>query len=95
MGKVVIFRTTARRDESWAVVARTGGGTCIASIYPTRAGAEADCEWRDRQVAAYRAFLERNDIPVPHYSIRPYRRADLPRAWRPLPALGFLHGQCR
>ncbi|MBV0889924.1 hypothetical protein LV478_05990 [Komagataeibacter oboediens] len=94
MGKVVTFRTTARRDESWAVVAFTGRGTRIASIYPTRAAAEADCEWRNRQVAAYRNFLERNEIAIPRHTIRPYRRADLPRAWRPLPALGFLHGQC-
>lgn len=94
MGKVVAFRTTARHDESWAVVASAGRETHIASIYPTRTAAEADCEWRNRQVAAYRNFLERNEIAIPHYTIRPYRRADLPRAWRPLPALGFLHGQC-
>lgn len=94
MGKVVAFRMTARRDESWAVVATTGRVTRIASIYPTRAGAEADCTWRSRQVDAYRGFLERNAIAAPQYSIRPFRHADLPRAWRPLPALGFLHGQC-
>ncbi|QHC34980.1 hypothetical protein [Komagataeibacter xylinus] len=94
MGKVVVFRSTTRRDESWAVEARTGRETCIASIYATRAAAEADCAWRNSQVTAYRAFLERNAVAVPQYSIRPYRRADLPRAWRPLPALGFLHGQC-
>ena len=93
MGKVVAFRTTARHDESWAVVASTGRDTRVASIYPTRAAAEADCEWRSRQVTAYHNFLERNDIAIPHYTIRPYRRADLPRTWRPLPALGFLHGQ--
>jgi hypothetical protein len=30
---------------------------------------------------------------VPHYSVAPIRRADLPRKWVPLPALGFLRGE--
>jgi len=30
---------------------------------------------------------------VPFYSVAPIRRADLPRKWKPLPALGFLRGQ--
>jgi hypothetical protein len=30
---------------------------------------------------------------VPHYSVAPIRRADLPKKWSPLPALGFLRGQ--
>jgi hypothetical protein len=31
--------------------------------------------------------------PMPHYSVAPIRRADLPRKWAPLPALGFLRGR--
>jgi hypothetical protein len=30
---------------------------------------------------------------VPRYSVAPVRRTDLPRGWKPLPALGFLRGQ--
>jgi hypothetical protein len=32
-------------------------------------------------------------MPVPNYSVSSIRRADLPRNWQPLPALGFLRGQ--
>lgn len=94
MGKVIAFGATARRDDGmWGVVATLGRRTRIASIYATRQAALADCEWRMQQVAAYRAFLRQSGQPVPVYDIRPVRRTDLPRAWRPLPALGFLRGQ--
>lgn len=94
MGKVIAFGATARRDDGmWGVVATLGRRMRVASIYATRQAALADCEWRMQQVAAYRAFLRQSGQPVPVYSIRPVRRTDLPRGWRPLPALGFLRGQ--
>ncbi len=31
--------------------------------------------------------------PGPNYTVAPVRRADLPRGWKPLPALGFWRGK--
>ena len=55
--------------------------------------ADDDRAWRDQQVKAYADWLVRAKQPVPHYSVTPIRRSDLPRKWTPLPALGFLRGQ--
>jgi hypothetical protein len=44
-------------------------------------------------VSAYEDWLRRSSQPVPYYSVAPIRRADLPKKWSPLPALGFLRGQ--
>ena len=64
----------------------------VAEIYPSRPAALADRAWREQQVRAYAAFLSGTRNPVPQYSVAPIRRSDLPRSWRPLPALGFLRG---
>jgi len=80
-------------DTLWAVVATVGRIDKVAEVYRTRAAALADREWRTQQVRAYEDFLRRSRQPVPFYSVAPIRRADLPRKWRPLPALGFLSGQ--
>ena len=60
-----------------------------AALRPSRRSA-----WRAQQVNAYA------NLPTRHHqatdtvlSVKPIRRADLPRSWRPLPALGFLHGK--
>ncbi|MBF0859298.1 hypothetical protein HKD24_08735 [Gluconobacter sp. LMG 31484] len=59
----------------------------------TQKEAEADRQWRVGQVSAYSVFLrtEKQDVPV--YRIEKIKRADLPRNWRPLPALGMLRGR--
>lgn len=89
-----IVRLPATRDDTlWAVVASLGKTDRIAEIYPNRVAALADRTWREQQVSAYAAFLRGARQPVPHYSVAPIRRADVPKAWRPLPALGFLRGQ--
>jgi hypothetical protein len=85
--------STARDDTLWAVVASVGRTTRIAEIFSNRLAALADLAWREQQVRAYAAFLRTSRQPPPMYTVKPIRRADLPRAWRPLPALGFLHGQ--
>lgn len=82
-----------RDDTLWAVIAQLGRTSRIAEVFPNRAAALADRQWREQQVTAYAAFLRTTRQPVPHYSVAPVRRADLPRQWRPLPALGFLRGQ--
>ncbi|GIX09596.1 MAG: hypothetical protein KatS3mg116_1306 [Elioraea sp.] len=82
----------ATDDTLWAVVATVAKTDRIAEVYRTRAAALADCAWRLQQVRDYEHLLRRNKQPVPHYSVAPIRRADLPRRWRPLPALGFLCG---
>ncbi len=79
-------------DSLWAVVAVIGRVIRIAEVFPSRALALNDQAWRETQVRAYANFLERTEQPVPRYMIRPIRRTDLPRRWKPLPALGFLHG---
>jgi hypothetical protein len=83
----------AREDTIWAVVASLGRISRIADIYPSRHAALQDRDWREQQVTAYAGFLRSARHPVPRYSVAPIRRADLPKAWRPLPALGFLRGQ--
>jgi hypothetical protein len=89
-----IIRLPAARDDTlWAVVASLGRVERIAEIYPSRTAALDDRAWREAQVQAYAAFLRSSTQPVPRYSVTPIRRADLPKSWRPLPALGFLRGQ--
>lgn len=94
MSEIIAFQRTGRKDDMvWAVIATVGRVLRIADIYPARPAAMADRDWREQQVQAYAAFLRQTRQPVPRYSVAPIRRADLPRAWRPLPALGFLRGQ--
>jgi hypothetical protein len=82
-----------RDDTLWAVVAVIGHTSRVAEIFSSRPAALADQAWREQQVTAYANFLRSSRQPTPSYSVRPIRRSDLPRAWRPLPALGFLHGK--
>jgi hypothetical protein len=80
-------------DTIWAVMAAVGKIERIADVYPTRVAALADRAWREQQVRAYAALLRATPQAIPRYSVAPIRRADLPRRWTPLPALGFLLGQ--
>lgn len=97
MGEIVELqsRRSSGGDEGqlWAVVAQVGRDSRVAEVFASRALAIADREWREREVRAYAALLRSTRQPVPHYSVVPVRRSDLPRRWRPLPALGFLRGQ--
>jgi hypothetical protein len=89
-----VIRLPAGRDDTlWAVVAKLGRVDRIAEIYSSRSAALADRTWRQQQVTAYAGFLRGSKQPVPLYSVTPIRRAEIPKAWRPLPALGFLHGK--
>ena len=83
----------ATADTLWAVVASVGKTHRVAEVYANRMAALDDRTWREQQVRAYESFLRSARQPVPHYSVAPIRRADLPRKWQPLPALGFLRGQ--
>ncbi len=89
----VIALSRARDDTMWAVMANIGKTSRVAEIYPTRLAAMADRAWREQQVQNYADLLESCRQTMPRYSVVPMRRADLPRRWRPLPALGFLRGQ--
>ena len=94
MGQVLTLeRSPSGSDVIWAVISSVGRASRIAEIYPTRNAALADRNWRESQVSAYAALLKRERQKLPHYSVAPIRRADLPKNWRPLPALGFLRGQ--
>jgi hypothetical protein len=92
MSQVIPLRRTGE-DTLWAVMASVGRVTRIAEIYPSRGAALADRNWREQQITAYAGFLRGSRQPAPLYTVAPIRRADLPRGWRPLPALGFLRGQ--
>ncbi len=83
----------ARDDTLWAVMAKIGRVNRVAEIYSSRAAALADRAWREAQVDAHASFLRGSKQPPPHYSVAPVRRTDLPKGWKPLPALGFLRGQ--
>ena len=89
----VIALPRVRDDTWWAVIASIGKQSRVANIYPSRAAALEDRAWREQQVAAHTTFLSGSRQPPPRYSVAPMRRADLPRGWKPLPALGFLRGQ--
>jgi len=94
MSEVVALDQARKRDDSlWAVIATAGRTERVAEIYASRDAALADRVWREQQVRAYAQFLRTLRQPVPRYSVAPIRRADLPRSWSPLPALGFLRGQ--
>ncbi len=88
----LINLSSVRDDTLWAVVASIGRINRVAEVFTNRQAALADRAWREQQVLAYAGFLGTTRQPAPNYSIRPIRRAELPRSWRPLPALGFLHG---
>ena len=92
MSEVVSLSRTSD-DTLWAVMASIGRTSRVAEIYPNRIAALADRAWREQQVRAYAHFLRGTKQGVPQYSVAPICRADLPRAWKPLPALGFLRGQ--
>jgi hypothetical protein len=92
MSEVIAF-SRARDDTMWAVMANIGKTSRVAEIYPTRKAALADRAWREQQVQSYANLLEGCRQSMPRYSVVPMRRADLPRQWKPLPALGFLRGQ--
>jgi hypothetical protein len=83
---------TAGDDTVWAVLALVGRTERVAEIHSNRMAALDDRAWRERQVRAYRGLLDGVRQPTPRYSVAPMKRADLPRGWRPLPALGFLRG---
>ena len=92
MSAVVEFRV--RRDDTlWAVMASVGRATRVAEIFPSRERAMADRAWREQQIRAYAGLLQSCRQPAPCYTVAPIRPTDLPRAWKPLPALGFLRGQ--
>lgn len=82
-----------RDDQLWAVVALIGRTSRVAEVFSSRLAALADRAWREQQVSAYANFLRNARQPTPVYTVKPIRRADLPRSWRPLPALGFLQGK--
>ena len=88
-----ISLNSVRDDTMWAVVASMGRVTRVAEIFSSRERALADRAWREQQIRAYAGLLASCRQPAPSYSVAPIRPADLPRAWKPLPALGFLRGQ--
>ncbi len=93
MSQVINLPRAASDDTMWGVIASLGRNSRVAEIFPSRTAALADRAWREQQVQAYASFIRMAQQPVPNYTVAPIRRADLPRGWKPLPALGFLRGK--
>ena len=93
MSEVVTLPRASSDDTLWGVVASLGRNSRVAEVFSSRTAALADRAWREQQVQAYANFIRLAQQPVPNYSVQPVRRADLPRGWKPLPALGFLRGK--
>lgn len=93
MSQLLMFRPPLPASETlWAVIAWHGKSSRIANVHATHEAARADCEWRSRQVREYRQFLASEQKMPLRYDVRKIGRAELPRRWVPLPALGFLRG---
>ena len=92
MSSVVEFKRH-KDDTLWAVVAQIGRASRVAEVFPSRDRAMADRAWREQQIRAYAGLFRGCRQPAPLYTVAPIRPGDLPRAWKPLPALGFLRGQ--
>jgi hypothetical protein len=93
MSQVVVLPRAGSEDTLWGVIASLGRNSRVAEIFPSRTAALADRAWREQQVQAYASFIRQAHQPVPNYTVAPVRRSDLPRGWKPLPALGFLRGK--
>ncbi len=93
MSEVVTLPRASSDDTLWGVIASMGRSSRVAEVFSNRNAALADRAWREQQVQAYASFIRLAKQPVPNYSVAPVKRADLPRGWRPLPALGFLRGK--
>ncbi len=89
----VVSLSAVREDRFWGVVAAIGRQRRVAAVFVSREAALADRAWREQQVRDYAGFLRSFRQPTPIYTVETVRRADLPKSWRPLPALGFLRGQ--
>lgn len=89
----VVSLANLREDRFWAVVASVGRTRRIAEVFSSREAAMADRAWREAQIRAYANFLRTSRQPPPNYTVVPMKRSELPKSWRPLPALGFLRGQ--
>ena len=90
MSEVVTLPRAFSDDTLWGVIASMGRNSRVAEVFSSRHAALADRAWREQQVQAYASFIRQAKQPVPNYSVAPLKRADLPRGWKPLPALGFM-----
>ncbi|WP_025841630.1 endonuclease/exonuclease/phosphatase family protein [Asaia platycodi] len=94
MSQLLMFRPPLpNADRLWAVIAWQGRRSRIANVHVSHEAAEADCAWRSRQVREYRQFLASEQKAPLRYEMRQIARAEIPKGWSPLPALGFLRGQ--
>nr|WP_252347439.1 MULTISPECIES: hypothetical protein [unclassified Gluconobacter] len=94
VSEVIPLRPTLpKADLLWAVIASQGRRKVIADVHMSQKAAEADRQWRTAQVRTYSRFLISEQQPPPVYHIERIRRAELPKRWAPLPALGMLRGR--
>lgn len=91
MTQLLMFRSPLpKADRLWAVIAWQGHRSRIANVHASKEAAEADRVWRSQQVHEYRHFLASEQKAPLRYELKQIARAELPKSWTPLPALGFL-----
>ena len=93
MADILPLAARRREETLWGVIAWMGTQRRVAEVFSSQARALADRDWREAEVRAYAHLLQGMGRPIPHYSVGPVRRSDLPRRWTPLPVLGFLRAQ--
>lgn len=90
MSKIIPLKKTISTNKLWATAFYLKGKRYITNIYSTHQQAVEDCLWREKEVQAYKQLLISNQQPIPEYYITTVHRSELPKNWKPSPALGFL-----
>lgn len=90
MNKIIPFQKTISKNKLWATAFVHKGKQQITNIYSSHQQAMEDCLWREKEVQAYKQLLINSQQPIPRYYITTLHRSELPKNWKPLPALGFL-----
>lgn len=90
MSKIIQFPKSINKNKLWASVFYIKGKRYITNIYNSHQQAVEDCLWRDKEVQAYKHLFTGNKQPIPEYYLTTIHRSELPKNWKPLPALGFL-----
>ncbi len=88
MNKIIPFQKI--KKKIWANVFYLGNKRYIANIYHSYEKAHQDCEWRKKEIIAYKHLLIKNKQPVPHYLTIAIHHSEIPKNWQPLPVFGFL-----
>ncbi|EUK17749.1 hypothetical protein [Commensalibacter papalotli (ex Servin-Garciduenas et al. 2014)] len=90
MSKIIPFAKTISKNKLWATAFYLKGKRYVTNIYSSHQQAIEDCIWRQKEVQAYKQLLISAQQPIPEYYVTTVHQSELPKNWKPLPALGFL-----